>query len=480
MKAMPICEGVYWVGAIDWNLRNFHGYETEKGSTYNAYLVIDEKIALIDTVKEGFEGEMLARIRSVIDPAKIDIIVSNHAEPDHSGCLPAVLRAAPHAKVYTAAGAGVKDLSAYYGDLGYVGVKAGETLALGKRTLTFVPTPMVHWPDNMVSFMTPDNILFSNDAFGQHYASDERLDTECDLPEAYIQARKYYANIVQPYGMQTGKALAACAGLPIQTICPSHGIVWTKHIPDILALYQSWVAGEYDDTAVIVYDTMWHSTEAMAHAIENAFLACGLRPRLYNLHYCHNSDIIADAMTAKYIAVGSPTLNNNMMPSVASFLTYFKGLTGNKKKSIAFGSYGWGGQSPDQVQEMLAACKCEALLPAIRQAFHYVVYFTLGVTLQAIYIMYGRIGTPVDGSGLRSDKQLGAIGGKAVAVEAFEGAVACGSRVEQHFHLFPCLVGVLDDLCALGVHLGVMFPIARYGDDTIYIMYTEASGYHFF
>ena len=369
MKAMKIAEGVYWVGAIDWNLRNFHGYETEKGSTYNAYLILDEKITLIDAVKGGFEAEMLARISSVIDPAKIDVIISNHAEPDHSGGIPAVLERAKNAKVYCAAGAGVKDLTAYYGDLGYIGVKAGETLSLGKCTLTFVPTPMVHWPDNMVSFMTPGNILFSNDAFGQHYASDERLDTECDLPEAYIQARKYYANIVQPYGMQTDKALAALEGLKIDTICPSHGIIWTKHIPDILALYKSWVNNEYDDTAAIVYDTMWHSTEAMAHAIESAFLACGLKPRLYNLHFCHNSDIIADAMTAKYIAVGSPTLNNNMMPSVASFLTYFKGLNGNKKKYIAFGSYGWGGQSPDQVFEALKSPKCEALLPAVKQAY---------------------------------------------------------------------------------------------------------------
>ena len=369
MQAFKLAENIYWVGAIDWNLRNFHGYETEKGSTYNAYLILDEKVTLIDTVKEGFGEEMLARIRSVIDPAKIDIIVSNHAEPDHSGCLPLIKTYAPNAQICTAAGAGVKDLTAYYGDLGYTGVRAGETLSLGKRTLTFVPTPMVHWPDNMVSFLTPDNILFSNDAFGQHYASDERLDTECDLPEAYIQARKYYANIVQPYGMQTGKALAAVAGLPIAAIYPSHGICWTKHIPDILALYKSWVANEYDDTAVIVYDTMWHSTEAMAHAIENAFLAAGLKPRLYNLHYCHNSDVIADAMTAKYIAVGSPTLNNNMMPSVASFLTYFKGLNGNKKKFIAFGSYGWGGQSPDQVFEGLKSPKCEALMPAVKIAY---------------------------------------------------------------------------------------------------------------
>ncbi len=369
MKATRIAEGVYWVGAIDWNLRNFHGYETEKGSSYNAYLVLDEKVTLIDTVKEPFKEEMLSRIASVIDPAKIDVIVSNHAEPDHSGALPFIKGIAANAKIYAAAGAGVKDLAAYYGDLGYIGVKAGETLSIGKRTLTFVPTPMVHWPDNMVTLMTPGNILFSNDAFGQHYASDERLDSECDLPEAYIQARKYYANIVQPYGMQTGKALSALEGLAIDKILPSHGVCWTEHIPEILSLYRSWAAGTYDDTAIVVYDTMWHSTEAMAHAVEEAFLACGLKPRLYDLHFCHNSDIVADAMTAKYIAVGSPTLNNNMMPSVASFLTYFKGLNGNKKKFIAFGSYGWGGQSPDQVFEALKSPKCEPLLPAIKLSY---------------------------------------------------------------------------------------------------------------
>ena len=369
MQAFKMSEGIYWVGAIDWNLRNFHGYETEKGSTYNAYLIIDEKITLIDTVKEPFFDEMLSRIASVVPPEKIDIIISNHAEPDHSGCLPKIAAIAKNAKIYTAFGAGVKNLTAYYGNPGYIGVKAGEQLSIGSRTLSFVPTPMVHWPDNMVSFLTPENILFSNDAFGQHYASDERLDTECDLPEAFIQARKYYANIVQPYGMQTGKALAACATLPIHAIYPSHGICWTKHIPEILALYKSWVANEYDHTAVIVYDTMWHSTEQMAHAIEDAFLAAGLQPRLYNLHYCNNSDIIADAMTSRYIAVGSPTLNNNMMPSVSSFLTYFKGLNGNKKKFIAFGSYGWGGQSPQQVYDQLTASKCEALVPAQKIAY---------------------------------------------------------------------------------------------------------------
>lgn len=369
MKAIRISENVYWVGAVDWSVRNFHGYTTEKGTTYNAYLILDEKITLIDTVKHGFEEEMLARIASVIDPAKIDVIICNHAEPDHSGALPCIASIAANAAVYAVAPAGQKDLAGYYGNLPVQGVKSGETLSIGRHKFTFLSTPMVHWPDNMVSFMTPENILFSNDAFGQHYASSARLDTESDLAEVFKQAKKYYANIVQPYGMQTAKALAACENLDISVICPSHGVIWTKHIPEILERYRNWVAGAQENAAVIVYDTMWHSTEIMAQAIASAFVENGISATVCNLQAENNSDVIATLMTAKYVAVGSPTLNNNMMPNVASFLTYFKGLNGNKKKFVAFGSYGWGGQSPDQVYEALAASRCEPLLPAVKQLF---------------------------------------------------------------------------------------------------------------
>lgn len=221
MKALRISENVYWVGAIDWNVRNFHGYETEKGTTYNAYLILDEKITLVDTVKDCLQEEMLERIRSVIEPDKIDVIISNHAEPDHSGALPFILRHAPRAKVYAVSPAGEKDLGGYYGDLPVVGVKTGDKLSVGKHEFAFVSTPMVHWPDNMVCHMTPENILFSNDAFGQHYASSTRFDTDSDLPEVLKQAKKYYANIVQPYGLQTKKALEAVSSLQISMICPA-------------------------------------------------------------------------------------------------------------------------------------------------------------------------------------------------------------------------------------------------------------------
>lgn len=369
MNALKLSENIYWVGAIDWNVRNFHGYETEKGTTYNAYLIIDDKITLVDTVKECLKEEMLERISSVVDPSKIDVIISNHAEPDHSGALPFILQYAKNATVYTVFSAGEKDLSGYYGTLPVTGVKTGEKLSIGKHEFTFVSTPMVHWPDNMVSHMTPENILFSNDAFGQHYASSTRLDTDSDLAEVFKQAKKYYANIVQPYGMQTGKALAALSPLDISMICPSHGVIWTKHIPEITERYKSWVSGVQEESAVIVYDTMWHSTELMAHALETAFCDNGIKVKLCDLKHENNSDIITELMCAKYVAVGSPTLNNNMMPNVASFLTYFKGLTGNAKKYIAFGSYGWGGQSIQQVSDFLAQCKAQPLLPIIRQAY---------------------------------------------------------------------------------------------------------------
>lgn len=369
MKALKISENIYWVGAIDWNVRNFHGYETEKGTTYNAYLILDERITLIDTVKETLQEEMLERISSVIDPAKIDVIISNHSEPDHSGALPFILRYALNATVFAVTPAGEKDLSAYYGALPCQGVKTGDKLSIGKHEFSFISTPMVHWPDNMVCHMTPENILFSNDAFGQHYASTTRFDTDSNLPEVFKQSKKYYANIVQPYGLQTNKALAACEKLNISMICPSHGVIWTDHIPEILKSYRQWTAGKQYERAVIVYDTMWHSTELIAHALETAFTDCNIPVKLCDLKHENNSDIIAELLDARYLAVGSPTLNNNMMPSIAGFLTYFKGLNGNQKKFIAFGSYGWGGQSIQQVYDFIASCKCEALLPPVKQLY---------------------------------------------------------------------------------------------------------------
>lgn len=361
MKPIEIKQDVYWVGGIDWDLRNFHGYLTQRGSTYNAYLILDEKITLVDSVKYYLCDEMLERISHLVDPAKIDYIVSNHVEMDHSGSIPMVKDIAKNATVITSP-KGEAGLKAHFKrDMDFKVVKSGDALNLGKRTLHFVLTPMVHWPDNMVTYIAEDKVLLSNDAFGQHVASSERFDDEYPLNIIIEEAQKYYANIVLPYSSQVQKALDAVGDLEIDVIAPSHGIIWRSHIPTILEHYQKWSANQTDEKALIVYDTMWNSTRKIAYAIQSAFEDSGIQTRMLNLQHNHISDIMTEAMTARYICVGSPTLNNGMLPNVGAFLTYFKGLAPKNRIGLAFGSYGWGGQSVGLVEDVLKACNFEML-----------------------------------------------------------------------------------------------------------------------
>ncbi|MFB3844701.1 MAG: FprA family A-type flavoprotein [Candidatus Cloacimonadaceae bacterium] len=354
MQPVKLRENIWWVGGIDWDLRNFHGYRTQRGSTYNAYLILDEHITLIDNVKYYLYDEMIARISQIIDPAKIEYLVQNHVEMDHSGGLPYLMKKIPNAKIYTNS-MGIKGLKLHFKeDWNFHEVKSGDTLNLGKRNLTFLTTPMVHWPDNMVTYCPEEKILFSNDAFGQHIASSERFVEDYPFNIVMEEARKYYANIVLPYGKQVQKVLEAAANLEIEMICPSHGLIWTKQIPDIFAAYQAWannVANE--DQALIIYDTMWRSTQKMAYAIAEAFENRGIRIQMFNLQENHISDIMTQVITAKYICVGSPTLNSSILPTVAAFLYYLKGLSPKNRIGLAFGSYGWGGQSVDIVHHLL-------------------------------------------------------------------------------------------------------------------------------
>lgn len=366
MHARKIREDIYWVGAVDWNVRSFHGYTTNRGATYNAYLILDEKITLIDTTKPGFGAELLSRIRDIIDPAKIDYIIANHVEMDHSGTIPEVMAVCPNAKIVTTAPSGIKGLQAHYGDYPYIGVKGNDVLNIGKRTLHFVPTPMLHWPDNMVTYCPEEKILFSNDAFGQHYASSERFDDETDLPAVMAEAKKYYGNIIMCYGKQAQTAWKAVHGLELDMIAPSHGVIWRSHCSDILEAYKNWSDNDPQSGAMVVFDSMWHSTEIMAHTIAEAFISAGVSAKLYDLKTNHISDIIPDLLTARYLAVGSPTLNNQMLPTVAAFLCYLKGLSPKNRKAFAFGSYGWGGQSIRQVEEELKACGFDLVLEGIR------------------------------------------------------------------------------------------------------------------
>lgn len=353
MKARQIKKGIYWVGGIDWDLRNFHGYLTQRGSTYNAYLIIDEKVTLVDTVKDYLTEEMFQRIEQVIDPSEIDYIISNHVEMDHSGAIPAVMEKAPDATIIASPN-GVRGLKEHYGDrYNYRAIKDGETISFGERSMQFVLTPMIHWPDNMVAYMAEEKLLFSNDAFGQHLASSERIDHEYPIDVIMEEARKYYANIVLPYSMQVQKALAVVGTLDIDMIAPSHGIIWEAHIDRIIGEYTKWASNTTEKKAVICYDSMWGSTKKQAFAIQSVMEDKGYSVSLYNVSLTHISDIMTDLITAEYICVGSPTLNNNMLPTVAGFLTYLKGLAPKNRKAIAFGSYGWGGQSIGQIEKIL-------------------------------------------------------------------------------------------------------------------------------
>ena len=368
LNAIEISPKVWWVGGIDWNERLFHGYTTERGITYNAYLIMDEKITLIDTCKATFADELVQRISQVVDPAEIDVVITNHVEMDHSGSLPVIRKIAPNAEIYASAGAGVNELRAHFG-IEATPVKTGDTLCIGERTLSFVTTPMVHWPDNMVTYSDVDKILFSNDAFGQHLATTKRFDDENDMCEVMKQAKKYYANIVWPYGMQAGRALAAVKGLELKMIAPSHGCIWRSHIAEIIAKYEEWTTYQTQEKAVVVFDSMWHSTESMAREICDAFIAEGISAQLVDLKSTHISDIMLYMCDARYVAVGSPTLNSNMLPTVASFLTYMRGLSprNDQRIGLAFGSYGWAPLGPKQVYAELENAKFQLPVPVVAQ-----------------------------------------------------------------------------------------------------------------
>ena len=354
MSKIQLTEGVYWVGAIDWDITNFHGYSTNRGTTYNAFLIMDEKITLIDTVKRPFFSEMLRHVKEIVDPTKIDYIISNHVEMDHSGSLPMMLEVANKAELVTTEKFGEAGLRKHFGlDRPLITVKEGNTLDLGKRQLAFVPTPMLHWPDSMVTYCPQDEILFSSDAFGQHLATSERFDDEADPAVIMQEAAKYYANILMLFGHLIPGAVKKLTPLSIKMIAPDHGVIWRSEPGKILSAYSDWAAGKTVNKALVIYDTMWHSTQKMADAIVDGLFGEGVEVKSFNLTARDKSDVMTDVLDARALIIGSPTLNNGMFPSVAEFLCYLKGLKPKNKIGAAFGSYGWGGGATKAiVQEM--------------------------------------------------------------------------------------------------------------------------------
>ncbi len=348
-----ISESVTWVGKTDWELKKFHGedYSTHRGSSYNSYLVRDEKVALIDTIWSPFGEEFVENLKKEIDISKIDYIIANHGEVDHSGGLPALMREIPDTPIYCTANA-VKSLKGqFHQDWNFVTVKTGDTLKLGKKTLIFVEAPMLHWPDSMFEYLDGEEILFSNDAFGQHYATELLYNDLVDQAELYQEAVKYYANILTPFSRLVTKKIEEVLSfkLPLKMICPSHGVIWRDDPAQIVKKYLEW-AGDYQENQItIVYDTMWDGTKKMAEAIAKGIHQgdSSVTTKLFNAGKADKNDIVTEIFKAKAVLFGSPTVNKGILAPLSGMLHEIKGLAFKNKKVAVFGTYGWSGESVD-------------------------------------------------------------------------------------------------------------------------------------
>ena len=343
---------VYWVGKTDWDLRKFHGdeYSTHKGSTYNSYLVKEEKTVLIDTVWKPYAREYVENLMKEIDLKKIDYIISNHAEVDHSGALPELMQHIPDTPIYCTAN-GVKTIRGMYHnkDWDLRVVKTGDKLSLGSKELIFIEAPMLHWPDSMMCYLTDDNILFSNDAFGQHYASEYLFNDLVDQNELLVECMKYYANILTPFSpMVTRKIQEVLAfNLPVDYICTSHGIIWRDNPGQIINLYLDWANNYQENQITIVYDSMWKNTRIMADNIIQGIKEADstVNIKMYNIAHSDKNDVITEIFKSKGVLFGSSTINSGILSGMAGLLEEVKGLKFKKKKGASFGSYGWSGES---------------------------------------------------------------------------------------------------------------------------------------
>ncbi|XHH07822.1 MAG: FprA family A-type flavoprotein [Candidatus Bathyarchaeia archaeon] len=369
MVKTTLKDGVYWVGVVDWNLRDFHGYITSRGTSYNAYLVQDEKTALVDTVKAPFAGELVNNVSEIVDWEKLDYIIVNHVEMDHSSSLPIVAKLAKNAKIFATA-RGKEELIKHYGHMfdGIEIVKSGDELKLGKKTLKFLEAPMLHWPDSMFTYIAEDKILLPNDAFGQHLASSYRFDDEVDNHVLMEEATKYYANILMLFAPLITKKINEVIEmkLPIDIIGPSHGIIWRKNPMQIIQAYLDWSSGAAAQNKVtIVFDTMWESTDKMARAIAEGICSQGVEAKILKMRASNNTEAVTEVLESKAVLAGSPTLNNGVFPTIGSFMTYITGLRPKGKLWGFFGSYGWGGGAVRGMVEMAKKAGFETYEPTL-------------------------------------------------------------------------------------------------------------------
>lgn len=369
MKPFEIKTGIYWVGAVDYNIRTFHGhtYSANRGTTYNAYLIVDDKIALVDTVYGPFAGELIEKIRSIVPPEKIDYVIANHAETDHSGAMPALMKLCHKAKVFGTAKCKEGLYRHYYEDWNFQIVKTGDKIPLGKRALTFIEAPMIHWPDSMFTYCPEEELLLPNDAFGQHYASNERYDDEVDQCELMDEAAKYYANILWPLSSLILRKIeeVQSMNIPITMIAPSHGIIWRKDPMKIINSYVSWAKNESKKKVVVVYESMWGATDAMARKIVEGISDAGVSAKLFEIAQSDRTEIIKEMLDAKGYLIGSSTHDNDILPDMAGFLMFLKGLRPKERSAAAFGSYGWSGGAVASIENTLKEIGIPIAQPSI-------------------------------------------------------------------------------------------------------------------
>ncbi|MFA5142654.1 MAG: flavodoxin domain-containing protein [Candidatus Omnitrophota bacterium] len=373
MKPLEIKKGIYSVGVVDWNIRNFHGhtYSTQRGSTYNSYLIVDEKIAIIDTVLGSFAKEFIERIREVIPPERIDYVIANHVETDHSGAMPALMKLCPKAKVYGTQKCKEGLYRNYYENWDFNIVRTGDRLKLGKRTLSFVEAPMIHWPDSMFTYCPEEELLMPNDAFGQHLATNERFDDEVDQCALMDEAAKYYGNILWPLSSLILKKIEEVQrmNISIKMIAPSHGIVWRKDPMKIVNSYVRWARNETKTRVVIVYETMWNSTEKMARRIAEALTDSNIDVKLFDIAQSDSTEVIKEMLDAKGFIIGSSTHDNDMLTTIAGFMEFLKGLKPKNRRAAAFGSYGWSGGAVASIEKVLKEGGIEVVQPGIGVKF---------------------------------------------------------------------------------------------------------------
>jgi len=363
--SVRVKNNIHWVGKIDWELRKFHGdeYSTHRGSTYNSYLIKEEKNALIDTVWAPFSNEFVENLSKQVELTKIDYIIANHAEIDHSGALPELMRHIPETPICCTKN-GIKSLKGHYHqDWNFNVVKTGDRLSLGQKELIFVEAPMLHWPDSMFCYLTQDNVLFSNDAFGQHYASEYMFNDLVDQNELFNECIKYYANILTPFSPLVTKKIKEVLSfnLPLDVICTSHGIIWRDKPEQIVEKYLKWADNYQENQITLIYDTMWNGTRVMAEKIANGISDADkeVNVKLFNLAKTDKNDVITEIFKSKAILVGSPTINKGILVSVAGIFEEIKGLQFKKKKAAAFGCYGWSGESTKIISDNLTSAGFE-------------------------------------------------------------------------------------------------------------------------